>query len=578
MRQQRQPANPQTGAPVYAALDLGTNNCRLLVVRPSERGFDVVDSFSRIVRLGEGLQITGRLSEKAIERTIRALHICAGKIRRRRVTRVRSVATDACRRAANCAGFVERVKRETGVRLEIIGAREEAALAAAGCEPLLDPARRRALVFDIGGGSTELMWLAVTGEGRARLLDSISLPWGVARMAETFGSDRISDRAYKAMTEAVAPWLRRFDEANGISAAVAAGEVQMLGTSGPVTIVAGLHLGLARYRRDLVDGCTLAFDDLDAVSDHAAPAGPGGEGAAALHRARARRHGGRRLRHTGGDLPDVARRLGPGRRPGGARGHPVPHDRERRRGGVSRPPRARPGRQAGLKARLRTAKGRKTASTRWLQRQLSDSYVAEAKRLGLRSRAAFKLMQLDDRFRLLKPGGAVLDLGAAPGGWTQVAVARGAGAVVAADLQAMEPVPGACCLLLDLGDSDAPARLGAALPDGADLVLSDMAPRTTGHAATDRLRIVALAELAYEGRAGVAAAGRRPGCQGFSRGCAPGVAECVEAGFRLCAPCEAGCEPQGVLGALPRGDGISRLRRLRLHIPAEAGIRRRQPR
>ena len=265
-QQQRQPAQPGTGAPVYAALDLGTNNCRLLVVRPSERGFDVVDSFSRIVRLGEGLQITGRLSEKAIERTIRALHICAGKIRRRRVTRLRSVATDACRRAANCAGFVERVKRETGVGLEIIGAREEAALAAAGCEPLLDPVRRRALVFDIGGGSTELMWLAVTGEGRARLLASTSLPWGVARMAETFGSDRISARAYRAMTEAVAPWLRRFDEANGISAAVAAGEVQMLGTSGPVTIVAGLHLGLARYRRDLVDGCTLAFDDLDAVS------------------------------------------------------------------------------------------------------------------------------------------------------------------------------------------------------------------------------------------------------------------------------------------------------------------------
>ena len=267
MRQgQRQPAELQTGAPVYAALDLGTNNCRLLVVRPSEGGFDVVDSFSRIVRLGEGLQNTGRLSEKAIERTIQALHICAGKIRRRQVTRLRSVATDACRRAANCAGFVERVKRETGVRLEIIGAREEAALAAAGCAPLLDPARRRALVFDIGGGSTELMWLAVTGEGRARLLDSTSLPWGVARMAETFGSDRISDRAYRAMTEAVAPGLRRFDEANGIAAAVAAGEVQMLGTSGPVTIVAGLHLGLARYRRDLVDGCRLAFDDLDAVS------------------------------------------------------------------------------------------------------------------------------------------------------------------------------------------------------------------------------------------------------------------------------------------------------------------------
>ena len=266
MQRQQQEAGPPNRGPIYAALDLGTNNCRLLVVRPSKGGFDVVDSFSRIVRLGEGLQTTGRLSERAIERTIAALHICAGKIRRRRVTQMRCVATDACRRADNCASFVDRVKRETGVRLEIIGAGEEAALAAAGCTPLLDPSRGRALVFDIGGGSSELMWLAVARRASPRLLDSISLPWGVARMAETFGSDRISDRVYRAMIEAVVPWLRRFDEKNGISAAVAAGRVQMLGTSGPVTIVAGLHLGLARYRRDLVDGCSLGFGDVDAVS------------------------------------------------------------------------------------------------------------------------------------------------------------------------------------------------------------------------------------------------------------------------------------------------------------------------
>ena len=162
----------------------------------------------------------------------------------------------------------------------------------------------------------------------------------------------------------------------------------------------------------------------------------------------------------------------------------------------------RPGRQSGLKTRLRTARGRKAGSTRWLQRQLDDPYVGEAKRQGLRSRAAFKLMQLDDRFGLLKPGAAVLDLGAAPGGWTQVAVARaGGGPVVAVDLAAMDPVAGALCLALDLSDEDAPARLAAALPDGADAVLSDMAPRTTGHAATDRLRIAALAELAYDAAA-----------------------------------------------------------------------------
>ena len=251
--------------PVYGALDLGTNNCRLLVARPAPGGFDVLDSFSRIVRLGEGLQRTGRLSERAIERTLAALGVCARKIRRQRVTRLRSVATEACRQAANCAGFVERVRRETGVHLEIIGAREEAALAAAGCAPLLDPARPRALVFDIGGGSSEVTWLAVGPDGAAELLDSISLPWGVARMAETFGSDRISRRRYRAMSEAVTPWLRRFDAANGIGEAVRAGRAQMIGASGTVTIVAGLHLGLQRYRRDLVDGRYLGFDELEAV-------------------------------------------------------------------------------------------------------------------------------------------------------------------------------------------------------------------------------------------------------------------------------------------------------------------------
>ena len=151
MHRQRREAERSGEGPVYAALDLGTNNCRLLVARPSKGGFDVVDSFSRIVRLGEGLQSSGRLSEKAMRRTIAALQICAGKIERRRVTQMRCVATDACRRAENCGSFVERVKGETGVQLEIIGAREEAALAAAGCLPLLDPSRRRALVFDIGG-------------------------------------------------------------------------------------------------------------------------------------------------------------------------------------------------------------------------------------------------------------------------------------------------------------------------------------------------------------------------------------------------------------------------------------------
>jgi 23S rRNA (uridine2552-2'-O)-methyltransferase len=156
-----------------------------------------------------------------------------------------------------------------------------------------------------------------------------------------------------------------------------------------------------------------------------------------------------------------------------------------------------------MTTRVKTAKGRKPSSTRWLQRQLNDPYVAEARRLGYRSRAAFKLIELDDRFRFLAPGKRVIDLGAAPGGWTQVAVERtgdgpGAGPVVAADIQEMEPIPGAETLCLDVLDADAPALLTARLGGPADVVLSDMAPSATGHGATDHLRIVALVEAALE--------------------------------------------------------------------------------
>lgn len=147
---------------VYAAIDLGTNNCRLLVARPAvDGGFRVIDAFSCIVRLGEGLGRSGRLSETAMARTLEALEICAAKMRRRGVTRVRAVATEACRRAANCGAFLERVAGETGIELEIISSNEEANLAIYGCAPLLDSGVSHALVFDIGGGSTELGWMQV---------------------------------------------------------------------------------------------------------------------------------------------------------------------------------------------------------------------------------------------------------------------------------------------------------------------------------------------------------------------------------------------------------------------------------
>jgi 23S rRNA (uridine2552-2'-O)-methyltransferase len=161
------------------------------------------------------------------------------------------------------------------------------------------------------------------------------------------------------------------------------------------------------------------------------------------------------------------------------------------------------GARRGLAVRVKTAKQRSPSSAAWLARQLNDPYVAEAKRLGYRSRAAFKLLELDDRFHLLKRGGRVVDLGAAPGGWSQIAAKRigaeeGKGKLIAADILAMEAVPGATVLELDFLSGNAPATIVAALGGQADLVLSDMAAPATGHGATDHLRIVALAEAAYD--------------------------------------------------------------------------------
>jgi exopolyphosphatase / guanosine-5'-triphosphate,3'-diphosphate pyrophosphatase len=252
--------------PVYAALDLGTNNCRLLVATAARRGFEVIDSFSRIVRLGEGLQASGRLSEAAIGRSIAALRICAQKIRRRRATRLRCVATEACREAANCREFVDRVEAETGVALEIIDWREEATLAMHGCGPLLDRTVDRAVVFDIGGGSSEVMWLDVARDGRPRLIDCVSVPWGVVRMAERFGGREVTPAGYEAMVEAVRDHLGAFEARHGIRSMIQHGRVQMLGTSGTVTTVAGVHLELERYMRHRVDGQLLTFDQIERVT------------------------------------------------------------------------------------------------------------------------------------------------------------------------------------------------------------------------------------------------------------------------------------------------------------------------
>ncbi|TWA74070.1 exopolyphosphatase/guanosine-5'-triphosphate,3'-diphosphate pyrophosphatase [Azospirillum brasilense] len=253
--------------PVFAALDLGTNNCRLLIARPIPGGFRVIDAFSRIVRLGEGLTRNDRLSDSAMERTLTALKICGSKIERRGVTAARAVATEACRRARNCSEFIDAVERETGIAIEIISSQEEGRLALAGCASLLDPNVPYAVVFDIGGGSTELMWLAVERGRPPRILDQTSIQCGVIGLTEQFGGADADRGMYRRMVEEVASAIASFEERNGIRERVLAGQVQMLGTSGTVTTLAGVHLGLCRYDRRAVDGSFLRIDHARAVID-----------------------------------------------------------------------------------------------------------------------------------------------------------------------------------------------------------------------------------------------------------------------------------------------------------------------
>jgi len=264
------------GDGVYAALDLGTNNCRLLIARPAADGFKVIDAFSRIVRLGEGLGRSGYLSEAAMTRTVQALRICAAKIRQRGVTQARTVATEACRRASNCGAFLNRVRRETGLKLEIISNDEEASLAVRGCAPLLDPGPSHALVFDIGGGSTELGWMRAPPRRRdgddnlAVAMPEVggwhSIPIGVVTLAERHGGHRVTSRIYDTMIGEVRAALAPFEAEHRLGELVADGRLQMLGTSGTVTTLAGVHQDLPRYDRARVDGCYLDFETVRRIS------------------------------------------------------------------------------------------------------------------------------------------------------------------------------------------------------------------------------------------------------------------------------------------------------------------------
>ena len=250
----------------YGALDLGTNNCRLLVARPTEDGFVVVDAFSRVVRLGEGLAASGRISDAAIDRALGALSVCADKLRRRRVSLARSVATEACRRAVNGRDFVERVYRETGIALDIIAPEEEARLAMLGCHRLLEPGDGPALIFDIGGGSTELVLVDTDGRSTPRIKSWWSAPWGVVSLTESEGrnfadgDERLA--AYMRMRERVRHAFRRFAE----QLPKEKENIRLMGTSGTVTTLASVHLALPSYDRRAIDGLMVPADSMREIS------------------------------------------------------------------------------------------------------------------------------------------------------------------------------------------------------------------------------------------------------------------------------------------------------------------------
>ena len=260
----RSAPTPRIAGPAFAALDLGTNNCRMLVGAPAGDSFRVLDSFSRIVRLGEGLHHTGALSDIAMDRALSALHACAARLARRPVRRMRAIATEACRRAINGREFLARVKQETGLDIGVISAREEAELALESCTPLLPGGGRRALLFDIGGGSTELAWVRLT-EGRPALIGYDSLPVGVVTLAERWGGAGFTADGFDAMVDDVAARLSAFESIHCIGHEIRDGGVTLLGTSGTVTTLAGIALELTRYRRPLVDGVVLSAEAADAA-------------------------------------------------------------------------------------------------------------------------------------------------------------------------------------------------------------------------------------------------------------------------------------------------------------------------
>jgi exopolyphosphatase / guanosine-5'-triphosphate,3'-diphosphate pyrophosphatase len=252
----------------YAALDLGTNNCRLLVARPDGEGFRVVDAFSRIIRLGEGISASGRISDAAIARAVGALAICRDKMRHRDVGRARLIATEACRTAVNGAEFQAMISAEVGLDLEIVDRETEATLAATGCTPLIDRDVDGVLLFDIGGGSSELVRLGRCeptrgGPPKPRIEGWISLPFGVVTLAERHGGVHVSRAVFETMVDEVRVAIGDFAERHRGDLT----RMHLLGTSGTVTTIAGIHLELPRYDRRRVDGCWLSAHQAITITD-----------------------------------------------------------------------------------------------------------------------------------------------------------------------------------------------------------------------------------------------------------------------------------------------------------------------
>lgn len=250
----------------YAAIDLGTNSCRLVIATPTPSSFRVVETFSKITRLGEGIINNNELSKAAIRRTVTALKVCQGVVNEYApIINFRYVATAACRRAKNCDEFVNLVKKEAGINLEIISTKEEARLAVVGCVPLLNRNIKRMLVFDIGGGSTEISYARITDNGKTFIEGFVSLPYGVVTISEAFPKQDMTNLAYNTIIERTQKILSEFDHKHGIRQGIENQEIQVIGTSGTVTVLGAVHLNLPRYNRSAVDGISISGPDIERV-------------------------------------------------------------------------------------------------------------------------------------------------------------------------------------------------------------------------------------------------------------------------------------------------------------------------